>query len=74
MTLRDCTLFIRCKNGSLDPSSVELRLTDLDLKQAHPDKVEKWRRTEQDLVDDGWYMNTEDSAIPETICSLSNGP
>lgn len=70
MTLRDCTLFVKVKEGRLDDST-ELRLADLDLKQAHPDKLRKWRAIEKRLIDYGWYINAEQCAEPEVVCMLS---
>jgi len=70
MTLRDCTLFIRSRNGRLD-SSCEMQLADLDLKAAHPDKVDKWIDTERSLINQGWYTNDETERQAETICVLS---
>ncbi|KAF7196242.1 Inositol-pentakisphosphate 2-kinase [Pseudocercospora fuligena] len=66
MTLRDCTLFLR-RSGD----SVEARLGDLDLKQ--PEKLARWKKVESDLINGGWYTNTEhsDHWIREKICLLS---
>jgi len=66
MTLRDCTLFVNRSD-----SGIEARLGDLDLKQ--PEKMSKWKRVEQILIDDGWYANAEDGSIwvQETTCQLS---
>jgi inositol-pentakisphosphate 2-kinase len=52
-------------------STIEARLGDLDLKL--PGRLDYWKRTEQDLVDGGWYTNEEDAALrtSETICTLS---
>ena len=70
MTLRDCILLIREQQSPADPH-FETRLADLDLKQAHPEKVAKWRGTERALVEEGWYTNTESDPIPERVCILS---
>ncbi|KXL47160.1 hypothetical protein M433DRAFT_74081 [Acidomyces richmondensis BFW] len=66
MTLRDCTLFIK-RSGF----NVEARLGDMDLK--HPAKLCKWKKIEQDLIDGGWYTNTEakDRWVEERTCMLS---
>ena len=69
MTLRDCTLFIRSKDRYFGPDT-ELRLADLDLKDAHVDRVKKWTDMECKLVDQGWYTNTEEDAMLESICTL----
>lgn len=70
MTLRDCILLIK---GSFSSSNTpfQARLADLDLKQAHPDKVAKWKKTEAMLIDEGWYMNTEVDRRQERVCLLS---
>ncbi|SMR50405.1 unnamed protein product [Zymoseptoria tritici ST99CH_3D1] len=52
MTLRDCSLFVRRLK-----STIEAKLGDLDLKQ--PEKIKKWKKVERDLIDGGWYTNTE---------------
>jgi len=66
MTLRDCTLFVK-RSGV----NIEARLGDLDLK--HPEKLSKWKTAEQDLIDGGWYTNTEAEGhwVRERICLLS---
>lgn len=66
MTLRDCTLFVK-RSGD----DIEARLGDLDLKQ--PERVGKWKRVEQSLIHDGWYMNKENEQTreKENICLLS---
>lgn len=70
MTLRDCILLIK-GNSSQPGPSFETRIADLDLKQAHPDKVLKWKATESELIDEGWYINQEVNGSLETICLLS---
>lgn len=72
MTLRDCVLFIKGDLTDLD-GPLETRIADLDLKQAHPDKVVRWRETEQSLMTEGWYTNTERKGSREQICVLSRG-
>ncbi|KAK5136696.1 hypothetical protein LTR08_002349 [Meristemomyces frigidus] len=68
MTLRDCTLFARRSNGG---GNVEVRLGDLDLKQAS--QTTKWCQVERSLIGQGWYMNGEDPEVwvDEDICLLS---
>ncbi|KAK4989342.1 Inositol-pentakisphosphate 2-kinase [Elasticomyces elasticus] len=60
MTLRDCTLFVRvtaaARVGSEGGHEVEARLADLDMK--HGGRVGKWRKTERELVEGGWYTNS----------------
>ena len=67
MTLRDCTLFVRRSDAGV----IELRLGDLDLKQAK--QIGKWEQVEQSLIDGGWYMHSESKAVwvEERICLLS---
>lgn len=66
MTTRDCTLFLR-----LSGSTVEARLADLDLKL--PEKLDRWKKVETDLIDHGWYTNRERKEFwkQETTCLLS---
>ena len=66
MTIRDCTLFLR-----LSGDHVEGRLADMDLKWPH--KLGQWKQVETDLIDGGWYTNSEESAHwnKESICLLS---
>lgn len=66
MTLRDCSLYLR-RTGD----AVEARLGDLDLKQ--PEKLMRWKRTEQLLINGGWYANKEDARVwtKEKICLLA---
>lgn len=72
MTLRDCTLFV-LQTGEGEDAKFEARLGDLDFKSA--DKVPKWRETEQSLIVEGWYTNTEKVGYrEETICLLSTQP
>lgn len=73
MTLRDCAMFLRTPK-SLRQGPVEVRLADLDAKMPHPDKIQKWRETEQTLIDEGWYENKETDALQESICLLSKAP
>lgn len=72
MTLRDCTLFVRCVPGYGSGGLVmEARLADLDRKHAEPGKVKHWRETERGLVEGGWYTNTEEGRVEETVCELT---
>ena len=66
MTLRDCTLFLRRKGDH-----VESRLADLDVKQ--PEKLERWRQVESELIGGGWYTNEEGDEVrkEEKVCLLS---
>lgn len=66
MTLRDCTLFLK-RSGNI----IEARLGDLDLKQ--PEKLGRWKKVESNLINQGWYTNTEheDHWTKEKICLLS---
>jgi inositol-pentakisphosphate 2-kinase len=66
----------RADDGAEDGSSeedlaIEARLGDLDLKL--PERLEYWKRTEQNLIDGGWYTNEENAPLrtPETICTLA---
>lgn len=70
MTLRDCTVFVRVQE-TFRSGAVEIRLADLDVKVAHPDRVKKWRDTETALIQGRWYENMEDNAAPEEVCVLS---
>ncbi|GAM88496.1 hypothetical protein ANO11243_065290 [Dothideomycetidae sp. 11243] len=70
MTLRDCAVFLRVEKSFRD-NQVEVRLADLDAKLANPDKVAKWRGTEEMLLRDGWYENEERDAVKEQVCVLS---
>jgi inositol-pentakisphosphate 2-kinase len=66
MTLRDCTLFLK-RSGK----GVDARLGDLDLKQ--PERLSRWKSTEESLITEGWYTNAEDRKLwaKEQICQLS---
>ncbi|KAF4555907.1 Inositol-pentakisphosphate 2-kinase-like protein [Elsinoe fawcettii] len=70
MTLRDCAMFLRTPK-SLRQGPVEVRLADLDAKMPHPEKIKRWRETEQTLVKDGWYECKEPDSVGEAICLLS---
>ena len=66
MTLRDCTLFVKRSDDT-----IEARLGDLDLK--HPEKLLRWKKVEANLISGGWYTNTESREIRNTekICVLA---
>ena len=66
MTLRDCTLYLKVCQTSIDA-----RLGDLDLKTGKG-KVEYWRGLERQLIDGGWYTATEkENAVGENPCHLA---
>ncbi|KAK3681967.1 Inositol-pentakisphosphate 2-kinase [Vermiconidia calcicola] len=66
MTVRDCTLFLK-RSGN----TIEAKLADLDFKQ--PEKLDRWKKVEHELINLGWYDNTEPQQIwkQETVCLLS---
>lgn len=67
MTLRDCTLFLRMSDES---DTIEARLGDLDLKCSS--KISEWKKTEQELIQGGWYEGTEDEAYRQpNMCALA---
>ncbi|KAF2221850.1 inositol-pentakisphosphate 2-kinase [Elsinoe ampelina] len=70
MTLRDCAMFLRTPK-SLRQGPVEVRLADLDAKMPHPEKIKKWRETEETLINEGWYECKEEGFGKEDICLLS---
>ncbi|KAL9039880.1 MAG: hypothetical protein Q9214_004698 [Letrouitia sp. 1 TL-2023] len=80
MTLRDCTLFLKIPNqdilgsmGEKAPDAViEARLGDLDVKSPSGGKAEYWKKTEQQLIDEGWYTCTKQGSAKETICLLAS--
>ncbi|KAF2272380.1 uncharacterized protein EI97DRAFT_212788 [Westerdykella ornata] len=58
MTLRDCSLFLRCTYSPTSPATnyrVDMKLADLDLKS--PAKVDDWRSKEQELITEDWYFD-----------------
>ena len=59
MALRDCSVFVKTKRG--EPGFQEVRLADLDLKSSEGGKLERWVRTEQRLIEEGWYMGSENA-------------
>lgn len=68
MALRDCSVFLALRRdssrGSVD--IVDVKLADLDLKATEGGKIQKWVAMEQELLDDGWYYNSDGSN-----CSLN---
>ncbi|KAI4159184.1 MAG: hypothetical protein LQ342_006767 [Letrouitia transgressa] len=80
MTLRDCTLFLKIPNQDVSGSKgqqapdavIEARLGDLDVKSPSGGKAEYWKKTEQSLIDEGWYTCTEQGSVKETICLLAS--
>lgn len=66
MTLRDCTLYLK-----IGQSSIDARLGDLDLKTGKG-KAEYWRGLERHLIDGGWYTATEnEKTVAENLCQLA---
>lgn len=66
MTLRDCTLYL--KVGQI---SIDARLGDLDLKSGDG-KAEYWRGLERQLINGGWYTATEkEKTVGENLCQLA---
>lgn len=69
MTLRDCTLFVKFKSEE-SGDKVEARLGDLDLKSKA--KKEYWRRSELELIEEGWYEGKESVEDRQPlVCQLS---
>ena len=58
MALRDCSVFVKSKGKT---EFQEIRLADLDLKTSGGGKLESWARIERRLVQEGWYMGTENA-------------
>ena len=66
MTLRDCTLYLK-----VGQTSIDARLGDLDLKTGKG-KAEYWRSLERQLIDGRWYTATENgSSVGENLCQLA---
>ena len=66
MTLRDCTLYLK-----VGQTSIDARLGDLDLKIGKG-KAEYWRSLERQLIDGRWYTATENgSSVGENLCQLA---
>jgi inositol-pentakisphosphate 2-kinase len=59
MALRDCSVFVKSKRSEV--GFQEIRLADLDLKSSGGGKLKRWTGIEQRLIDEGWYMGTEDA-------------
>ena len=69
MTLRDCTLFVKFRPEE-SGEKVEARLGDLDLKSKA--KKEYWRRSELELIEEGWYEGNESTEDRQPlVCRLS---
>jgi inositol-pentakisphosphate 2-kinase len=69
MTLRDCTLFVKFKSEE-SGEKIEARLGDLDLKSKA--KKERWRRSELELIEEGWYEGKEKAEDRQPlVCKLS---
>ncbi|KAI4220514.1 MAG: hypothetical protein L6R36_007569 [Xanthoria steineri] len=69
MALRDCTFFLKIPNQDDKGSArIEARLGDLDLKTPDGGKGEYWKKTEQQLIDEGWYTATEKTPAPKGRC------
>ncbi|MCJ1297675.1 Inositol-pentakisphosphate 2-kinase [Hypocenomyce scalaris] len=60
MTLRDCTMFVVVPSPGY--GSVQARLGDLDWKSPDGKKAEYWLETERRLINEGWYMGTEEKS------------
>ena len=70
MTLRDCTVYVKCT--SRDPGEWEARLGDLDLKSKA--KIPYWQDVENSLIEEGWYEGIETVGNRQAlICRLSRG-
>jgi inositol-pentakisphosphate 2-kinase len=53
-------------------SEIEARLGDLDRKDSKGEKALYWKRTERQLIDEGWYTCTEkDNQAHENECFIS---
>ena len=66
MTLRDCTLYLK-----VDQDSIDARLGDLDLKTGTR-KAEYWRGLEKQMIEGGWYTATEEeNLMGENLCQLA---
>ena len=63
MTLRDCTLYLK-----VGQTSIDARLGDLDLKTGEG-KAEYWRSLERQLIEGRWYTAIENGG--ENLCQLA---
>jgi inositol-pentakisphosphate 2-kinase len=69
MTLRDCTMYIKCTTA--DPKGWVAKIGDLDLKMGT--KLAYWRTIEKSLIDEGWYEGTENGDKRQLLdCHLSS--
>lgn len=51
--------------------AIEQRLGDLDLKSSAAKKVEYWKSSESDLIEEGWYTGREkDSGGSKDWCII----
>ncbi|EXJ54533.1 hypothetical protein A1O7_09873 [Cladophialophora yegresii CBS 114405] len=67
MALRDCSVFLALRRSITEGVDVvDVKFADLDLKTTEGGKVQKWAAMEQELLDGGWYYNSEG-----LDCSLS---
>lgn len=64
-TLRDCTLFLKIRKSEGVPI-IDARFGDLDTKAPHPEKVEYWRKTEEELIQGGWYTRSHEESSQAT--------
>jgi inositol-pentakisphosphate 2-kinase len=78
MTLRDCSCFAQVERRSLlDEKNIiplKVRISDLDMKSLKY-KLEYWRKTEEELIDQGfytadWVLIGSEYYHPPTSCSL----
>ncbi|KAF2398104.1 hypothetical protein EJ06DRAFT_532471 [Trichodelitschia bisporula] len=58
MTYRDCTMFVTVKEAQ-GSFTADIKLADLDLKEATEGRVKKWVEIERSLIDEGWYTGKE---------------
>jgi len=73
MALRDCSVFVKWRRGEV--GFQEVRLADLDLKSSGGGKLERWAKTERRLIEEGWYMGTENAESQGLrLCGALQGP
>jgi inositol-pentakisphosphate 2-kinase len=73
MALRDCSVFVKSKRGEV--GFQEVRLADLDLKSSGGGKLERWAKMERRLLEEGWYMGTENAESQgQRFCRALQGP
>lgn len=67
MTLRDCSLYLQVPEHL--PACIIAKIGDLDLKR--PEKAEYWKDVERPLLQEGWYMGTENEEDKQPLdCNL----